>query len=308
MSEIQDIIMDMPRFIYQSFMNVEVHFKLLASTFLEKASKFLEKNLTLDKLFCAWKDISCMINRYKQSQRDYDDARRGEEDIWLKYLEQFAAEDRDSVKEMLSGDQMCNLVDWLRPQDANLMRFTQYCIERTLKKAAQLITKYQETVADCERLAGCGPSDGVNQEFCLQYGLNGCGAVDFVTRAMRDLADDKLLLSEWPCYQSTKLGPLVHEYTDGLCSMRAYSMASPPSPFNLHTCEGIASALDPLDSGSFSSSNLMFDGTVPDVCLLLSLSVFSMRIAFYRVISSSCTNDPPSLQIIIYHKKLQSSR
>lgn len=200
--------------------------------------------------------------------------------------DEWAADDLEEVRAALCGPRMTKLLTDLscmtgqqRPPK-NLMI---YCVERVLERARRVSCDYHDVVDECAARKAGSP-DEVAREFSVHYKLMECRAGQFVLFAVAEVAaDPATLLAAYNEWLKSKYDRVFHS-DNGVQSITSHSVAVPCGDLNRDTCEAVARAMD--SNRGVSYGDYEYAQPMPDVSILYSVTMFSVKIVFFSVNTS----------------------
>lgn len=287
-------IMDMPYCLGQHICTAVRFVKKHFSVFIEHVTKFINSELTSEKLFFALENFNDYANLYVQKLKTLND------DDLLKHIVydiiSLPCEKPETVKSILCGEHMKELLNKLNAKnDRCLIKF---CVECVVEKAKNVFSIYRDSVKELSS-HHLKSIDKIDKEFCTQFELEECCMGQYVLYGIRDIT--KNIRSFLKGFGEYKLNPknqfeeeLVASETNGNQSIKTYTIVAPCGDLDPDTCMKFSNLFDFRNN---EYSNYEYIEPKRNVSVLYSVSLFSVKIVFFTITTDG---EVPSMNISFF--------
>lgn len=287
-------IMDIPYCLGQHICKAVRFVKKHFTVFIEHITKFLNSELTSEKLFFALDNFNDYANLYVQKLKMLND------DDLLKHIVydiiSLPCEEQETVKSIFCGEHMRELLNKLNARnDRCLIKF---CVECVVKKANNVYSIYCDSVKELS-IHHLKTISKIDKEFCKQFGLEECCMGQYVLYGIREIA--KNVRSFLKAYGEYKSNPknifdeeLVASETNGKQSIKTYTIVAPCGDLDPDTCMRFSNLFN-FQNNEYS--NYEYIEPKPNVSILYSASLFSVKIVFFTITTHG---EVPSMNISFF--------
>lgn len=287
-------IMDIPYCIGQHICKAVRFVKKHFTVFIEHVTKFLNDELTSEKLFFALENFTDYANSYVHKLKTLND------DDLLKHIvydiTSLPSEISETVKSILCGEYMRELLNKLDARnDRCLIKF---CVKCIVEEAKNVSSIYSNSVKELSN-HHLNAINKIDEEFCKQFKLKECCMSQYALYGIREIAKNtRSFLRAYGEYKSNPKNQfeeeLVATATHGRQSIKTYTIVAPCGDLDSDTCIKFSNL---FDSRNNEYSNYEYIQPKPNVSVLYSVSLFSVKIVFFTI-----TNDGevPSMNISFF--------